>query len=158
MATKKKTTSKPKTTAKSKPKKPVTPVKKQRSVAGQIFYWLPRAIVIFYPALLVGQMFVSNVYEGGVHLASFILMMMLTVFATGFVMTAWKSPKIGGLIVTFVGVTIMIGSTSYDVGFNMAGMVLVGAPITLAGLLFILEGYTPVVKKGRRRVANRRKN
>ena len=115
----------------------------------KLLHWIPRVLVIL--AILFVSMFAFDSFSPGrtawqnliaflMHLApSFVLLAILVV--------AWKWEKVGGIILTVVGVALSVSvfmlnfKRNHSVWMSLLIILMVCIPFVVAGVLFIVSDY-----------------
>jgi hypothetical protein len=109
-------------------------------------FWLPRIIVFIYPAIVILSTFIET-FRFGFNLRAFLGLTSLAAVLTLLAYTAYKWPKIGAVIYIFVGILVLYNASHTSIGIDWGGLLAAGVPITIAGFLFLYEGYFSKVAK-----------
>ena len=116
----------------------------------KVLHWLPRILCIL--AILFISMFSLDAFAPGLtlwqqlggflihNIPSFVLLVVLIV--------AWKWEKVGGIILTILGLALCIfvfilnyKRNHFSVATSLLDTLMVAIPFVLAGILFILSHY-----------------
>ena len=114
-----------------------------------ILYWSPR--ILCMTAVLFISLFALDAFEPGLtirqQLMDFIIHLIPSFILIAVLVVAWKWENIGGIIFLVIGVGMspfvfaMNYSRTHSVGTSLAIILMITAPFTIVGILFLVSYF-----------------
>jgi len=105
----------------------------------KVLYYLPRVIVSLLTLELIVVLLDGIFTEFNWRNTLILLIPTLGVLAA--TILGWKYPKVGGIIFSILGLVVIVMTLITPQQFEWQPVVFLGAPIFLAGILFLAEGF-----------------
>jgi prolipoprotein diacylglyceryltransferase len=116
----------------------------------KVLHWLPRILCIL--AILFISMFSLDAFAPGLtlwqQLGGFLIHNVPSFVLLAVLIVAWKWEKVGGIILTILGLVLCIfvfilnyKRNHFSVATSLLNTLMVAIPFVLAGILFILSHY-----------------
>jgi prolipoprotein diacylglyceryltransferase len=115
----------------------------------KLLHWIPRILVIL--AILFVSMFALDSFSSERTLwqnaGAFLMHLVPSFVLTGILIVAWKWEKIGGIILTVVGIVLSIlvfmlnFKRNHSLWMSLLIVLMICIPFVVAGVLFIISDY-----------------
>jgi Tfp pilus assembly protein PilN len=115
----------------------------------KLLHWIPRILVIL--AILFVSMFALDSFSAErtfwQNALAFLIHLIPSFVLTGILIVAWKWEKIGGIILTVVGIVLSVlvfilnFKMNHSFWMSLLIVLMICIPFVVAGVLFILSDY-----------------